>query len=289
MHGTIQAYAFQRSYQPALAFTPQPPATDGYKSRISSPGSGMRGTSGSRPLANIQNFMSNRFTALSLDRSNIGELRSKEPHILEAKMEIARVQFEEVNWEPYKTQLPGMECKTGDIPPSKVPAVQIKAHIDAKPESIYPTMLDQLGEYANWLPIIKSMTVVDSPSANEHILTIETHGKLGIGAKSALAEATFFVTKDGRTQVRIAQIPPDDARYEQYPKLSNGRMKNFETFMEFVPSGANRDSVELCYENHTDPNIPRVPKWMVMKESMNNHTTFMAKCTATLVNSPNNR
>lgn len=192
--------------------------------------------------------------------------------------------FESIQWKKSEPPRADISCNTGTNNNSKIPAIKFESTIAVSPDKVFDVLVSEIENYQNWLPIIKKMEVIDSPSDYERILSIDTHGKFGVGGRFSLAMATFQQGPEGETWVVMDKLDDADLRYKNFQNRQEP-LKLFKTFMEFKPSAEDQDTTHLTYFNHTDPDIPRVPKWLIMPEAIKNHAHFVEECAAKLVNS----
>lgn len=201
-----------------------------------------------------------------------------------SRLEHARQYFENMQWQDHPSKRPDQIVAVTDVAHSKVPAIRIQTSIAAHPNTVFPYMLNHISDYKDWLPVIKDIKILEQPSQYEHIIAIETRGKLGFGSRFALAYATFDM-RHGCTQVLLEQLPSQDERYEKYAPGRKNLLNHFESFMQFTPNPNNPQQTDLLYHNHTDPNIALAPKKVVLGESLENNQSFVEKCSTKLVDS----
>lgn len=199
-----------------------------------------------------------------------------------ARLNKAHDDFGKLNWKPHASRFPNQTAAMADVDASNVPATRLQASFDAHPNTILPFMMEHIADYQEWLPVVKSIQIVEEPSDFERVVSIETKGRFGFGNRFCLAHATFDM-RDGRTQVLLEQLPDQDPRYQKYAPNKNNRLKHFESLMAFSPNPNNSANTDLVYHNHTDPNISFAPKRIVVTESLANNQSFVDNCSAKLV------
>ena len=199
-----------------------------------------------------------------------------------ARLNKAKDHFDKLDWQAHKSRFPNQIAMLADVKESNIPATRLQTSIKTHPNAILPLMMEHMTDYQKWLPILKSIQVIEKPSDFERVISIETNGRFGIGQRFCLAQATFDM-RNGHTQVLLEQLPEQDPRYQQYSPGKKTRLKHFETLMAFSPNQNNSSDTDFVYQNLTDPNISFAPKRMIVTESLANNQSFVDNCSTKLV------
>gem|GEM_PF-5661789 len=211
---------------------------------------------------------------------------------LNPEFQITQQMFEQLDWQhQHKNQL--LSSALGEVSHSRYPAVAFKTLVKGSPEAMQRLLIADIENHQDWSDAVNKVSVISTPSPLEQLISIETKGKFGIGARFSLVTAIMQQTNNGTVQLLLRQLPITDSLYTTHNSQNKTLLAHFKTYIEFVPlhqtdstkvNSSTVKSYEMRYYNHTDPNL-RIPKSLFISESTQNHRAFVENCALNLLQS----